>query len=232
MGVKKFYEKVYGDDRNDKPKLPFLYRKLRRFELNRYDLAFENIPGGEKHLDIGCGDGDLLFKLNSKYQEVWGIDITKSRIDRIKRKIESRDNIHVSVEDANQRLNFNDEHFDTIVASDVLEHLFDPYQFMSDCYRLLRYQGTLIVHVPNVAFLPNRLRLLLGKLPITSDEVGWDGGHLHYFTRTSLKRLFQDEGFEVVKITSGGIFAGVRKIWSSLLSGDILIVGVKAYKNV
>ena len=231
MSVKEFYEKMYGDERTDRPKSPFLYRKLRRFELNRNDLTFENTPEGGMLLEIGCGDGELLFKLKSKYREVWGIDIAKPRIDRIKRKVEREVGVHVRVGDANQRLDFKDEYFDTIVASDVLEHLFDVYHFIRECYRLLNSKGTLIVHVPNVAFFPNRIRLLFGKLPITSDEVGWDGGHLHYFTRTSLKRLFQDEGFDVVKITYGGIFAKPRRIWGPLLCGDILIVGVKGHTD-
>jgi ubiquinone/menaquinone biosynthesis C-methylase UbiE len=227
MSVKEFYEKMYGDERTDRPKSAFLYRKLRRFELNRNDLTFENTPEGGMLLEIGCGDGELLFKLKGKHREVWGIDIAKPRIDRIKKKLENEVGVRVRVEDANQRLDFEDEYFDTIVASDVLEHLFNPYHFIEECYRLLRSKGILIVHVPNVAYIPNRIRLLFGKLPITSNEVGWDGGHLHYFTRLSLKRLFKKEGFVVVKIAYGGIFAKVRRIWGSLFCGDILIVGVK-----
>ena len=82
--------------------------------------------------------------------------------------------------------------------------------------------------VPNVAWLPKRIRLLVGKSPVTSAEPGLsDGGHLHYFTRASLKKLFLDEGFRVVRITSGGIFAKPRRIWSSLLGADIVMLGIK-----
>ena len=62
---------------------------------------------------------------------------------------------------------------------------------------------------------------------LTSRETGRDVGHLHYFNRTSLKKLFQEEGFKVVKITSGGIFIRTRRMWGSFLCGDRLIVGVK-----
>ena len=44
MGVKDFYEKMYGDERTDKPKSPFLYRKLRKFELkceNKYYKVYK-----------------------------------------------------------------------------------------------------------------------------------------------------------------------------------------------
>ena len=228
MGVKEFYEEMYGDNRASKSKLPFLYRKLRRFEVNRYELAYQFAPGGDSLLDIGCGDGELLLRLKDKYQEVWGVDIAEPRINRIQRKFGNESDIHVRVEDVNEQLGFKDGSFDTITVVAVLEHIFDPFHLIKECYRLLVKGGTLIVEVPNVVWLHNRIRLLLGKSPVTSNAIeGWDGGHLHYFTRASLKRLFLDEGFKVMEITSGGIFARPRRIWGSLLGADILIVGVK-----
>jgi len=227
MGTKEFYEAMYGDDTTTKITLPFLYRKLRKFELNRYELTYQLAPGGDSALDIGCGDGELFFQLKNKYREVWGIDIAEPRIARIQKKLKGTSGIHVRVEDANEQLSFKDSSFDTITVVAVLEHVFDPYHLIQECHRLLRKGATLIVEVPNVAWLPNRIRLFAGKLPVTSGATGWDGGHLHYFTRTSLKRLFEQEGFSVVKMTSGGIFARPRRIWGSLLAGDILIVGIK-----
>ena len=228
MGSKEFYEEMYSDPANRKQKLSFLYRKLRRFELNRYDLTCQVAPGGDSLLDIGCGDGELLILLRDKYKELWGIDIAQPRIDRISQKIGGDSNIHVRVEDVERRIDFEDERFSTILAVGILEHVFAPYHIMQECRRLLRQKGTLIATVPNVAYLPNRVKLLFGKLPVTSNSLeGCDGGHLHYFTRASLIRLFKEEGFEVVKITSSGIFAMPRRIWGSLLAGDILIQGIK-----
>lgn len=227
MTIKKFYEEMYDDQAKSKPKLPYLYRKLRTFELNRYELAFQLAPGGNMLLDIGCGDGELLLRLKNKYREVWGVDIAKPRISRIQKKISNMPDIHVKVEDINQRLNFKDTYFDTIIVIAVLEHVFDPFHLIRECHRLLIKGGMLIVEVPNVAWLPNRIRLAMGKLPVTSDASGWDGGHLHYFTRASLKRLLLDEEFKIMKITSGGIFARPRRLWGSLLGADIIMLGIK-----
>ncbi len=227
MDSKSFYEQMYGDQAGAGPKPSFLYRTLRRFELNRYDLAYQLAPGGSSALDIGCGDGDLMLRLKSKYREVWGIDIAEPRIDRIKKKFGNEAGIHAKMGDANVRLDFEDGYFDTVTAVSTLEHVFDPYQFVKECQRLLHKGGTLIIQVPNVAFLPNRIRLFTGKLPVTSDEAGWDGGHLHYFTVQPLKKLLADQGFEIVRVTSGGIFARIRRIWGSLLGPDIFIVGKK-----
>lgn len=230
MGTNEFYDTIYKSDSSARSKTSFLYRKLRRYELNRYELTCRMAPGGDSLLDIGCGDGELLLLLRNKYRELWGIDISKPRIDRILQRIETENysNVHMKLGDVDQRISFEDESFDTVTAVAVLEHIFNPYHVMRECRRLLRQDGTLIVMVPNVAYLPNRIKLLFGKLPVTSNGIdGWDGGHLHYFTGASLQELFEDEGFRVVKCTCGGIFAGPRSFWGYLLGGDILVKGIK-----
>jgi len=229
MTTKNFYENMYTDNKQDRVKLPFLYRKLRRFELNRIDVTCLLAPGGDSLLDIGCGDGGLLFRLKHKYDQLWGIDIAQSIIEHVVAKACSETRIHARVEDVNSSLDFEDASFDTVSALAVLEHVFDPYHFVAECRRLLRWGGVLIIEVPNVAFFPNRIRLLLGMIPRTSDEgtMGYDAGHLHYFTRKSLGELVESAGFKIVKVTSCGIFARPRRIWGSLLCGDILMVARK-----
>ena len=142
MGVKEFYEAMYGETSTASSGSSFLYRKLKRFELNRYELAYQATPGGNRALDIGCGDGELLLMLaGDKYSEVWGLDIAKPRIDRIQKKLDSESNIHLVVGDANEQLDFKDDFFDTVTAISTLEHIFDPYQFIRECHRVLRRGG-------------------------------------------------------------------------------------------
>lgn len=227
MRVGEFYDEMYADSRIGGPRLPFIYRKLRRFETDRYELAYQYAPGGDSVLDIGCGDGTLLLMLKDKYREVWGVDIAQPRISQIQKKVGNDTGIHARVEDANERLSFEDNSFDTITLVAMLEHIFDPFHLIKECHRLLRKGRTLIVEVPNVAWLPNRIGLLLGRLPVTSRQIGWDGGHLHYFTRSSLKKLLTDHGFKVKTITCGGILARPRRIWGSLLGSNIFVVGIK-----
>jgi ubiquinone/menaquinone biosynthesis C-methylase UbiE len=226
MNPKEFYESYGGEptpatDANSD-------RILQRG--SSYELTEENLPGQGRWLDLGCGNGKYLPAMSNKYDEVWGVDIVKDCgkkcIDMIATNTEEDGKFHFIVTDINERLDFTSGYFDCVTILAVLEHLFDPFAIIHECYRLLRPGGTLIVYVPNVAYVTNRLRLAGGKLPVTSEAGGaWDAGHLHYFTRSSLKQLFEKEGFSVMKITSGGPFRKIRNIWGSLLSSDIMIVG-------
>ena len=228
MSAGQFYDRYYEDGNPSRHKPPLysriLDRLLRRFIVERYALTFEALPAGETILDIGCG-GDLTFMpLWEKYKEVYCLDVSKNIIESMQREFKDKSGMHLVVGDIDEKIDLPEGYFDTIIAVAIMEHIFDPYHLMKESYRLLKPGGCLIVLVPNVAWLGNRLRLLFGKLPVTATAEGWDGGHLHYFTRGSLKKLFQQEGFEVTQILWGG---PSRKVWGSLLSVNILVVGKK-----
>src|ERR1043166_2084581 len=64
---------------------------------------------------------------------------------------------------AGQPLPFQDRSFDSVVALDVLEHLYDPAQVLREAFRVSRKR--VIVSVPNFNSLPARLQVLLGRVP-------------------------------------------------------------------
>jgi len=99
-------------------------------------------------------------------------------------------------------------------------------------YRVLRPNGYVIAEVPNICYLKYRVQILLGKLPATSspynwEKIGWDGGHIHYFTMKKFCWLFESQGFRIEKKTGSGFLAKFRNWWPSLLCGDLVIKAVK-----
>src|SRR4030042_1858982 len=50
--------------------------------------------------------------------------------------------------------------FDIIILTDVLEHLLDPKKVLTECRRLLKHNGSVIITVPNFARIANRLRMI------------------------------------------------------------------------
>jgi len=237
MKEKELYERQYGAKKliSDNS-FPFLRRLFRKFDLHREDLALILLDAGEKLLDVGCGSGSLLFKAKAKFNEVYGIDISPSRIEEAYKsavkKFGENNNFHFSVCNINEKINFPDNMFDAVTSIAVLEHVFDPYYVVSEVYRILKPSGIFIAEVPNIAYVKQRIKLLCGQLPVTSTpknwkEIGWDGGHLHYFTKKTFCGLLEDCGFKILKVTGSGLLGKFRNFYPSLLTGDICVKAQK-----
>lgn len=207
-----------------------LFFLLRRFEKYRNQVVFELLENGERMLDVACGNGGLVLMAAKKFREVYGVDISSERILKAKKQALEKNlkNFVFKRYDVDNGLPFEDKYFDSVTAVAALAFFFDPYFVMHEFHRVLRRKGILIIEVPNLAYLPRRLNLIFGKLPkVSFPETGWDGGHLHYFTQGSLRKLLEDSGFEIIQITGSGIFANFRNWWPSLLCGNIIIKAVK-----
>ena len=66
--------------------------------------------------------------------------------------------------------------------------------------------------------------------PYNWKEIGWDGGHLHYFIKKTLSKALTESGFKILKISGSGLFAKFRNWWPSLLTGDLVIKAQKVKK--
>jgi methionine biosynthesis protein MetW len=186
------------------------------------EVAARLLPGGERLLDVGCGSGELEARLLGRYQKVVATDISPEALRTAEVRAKGAE---FRTLDANQPLPFSDGEFDAITALSTLQYVFDPAAFLKEAHRVLRPSGTLILEVPNMAYLPQRLRLLVGK-PIRTSfwKRGIDGGNLHYFTVDVLRELCEASGFSVEDVTGSGVFAELRTFWVSLLCGNIFIL--------
>jgi SAM-dependent methyltransferase len=229
--VTRFYEDMYAEGRPGMVPTGWLGRlflHLRRFELHRVPATFALLDPGERLLDMGCGDGTLLALARaSKFREVYGIDVATAVVARARDtcalRLGSLDGVHIERQDLNERLSLPDGGVDAVTAIAVIEHIFDPYFAIAEIHRVLSDDGQLIMEVPNLAWLPRRLDVLLGRLPVTGEEEGWDGGHLHYFTFDAMRTLLESSGFRVVYIGSTGIFPRLRNLRPTLFGGNILV---------
>lgn len=93
-----------------------------------------------------------------------------------------------------------DQTFDTIVFNDVLEHLINPYQVLSSCKSLLTSNGQVIASIPNILHYHEFLNILFQK-DWKYEEAGiMDKTHLRFFTKKSMIRMFEDNGYQVDKV--------------------------------
>jgi len=137
-------------------------------------LAGLTLDGRRVALDLGCGAGGMLVALAAIADEVWGVDIALANLVLARRLMHEHGlgNVHL-VCCGSERLPFPGETFDFINANDVIEHLQDQRQGVSEAYRVLAKTGTFCFDSPNrldifgpephvnvrwVGFLPRRLQ--------------------------------------------------------------------------
>jgi SAM-dependent methyltransferase len=127
---------------------------LRKYELHmeRYRAVFEVLekylpspgPGVQyRILDIGSGDGNLKYFCPQHF-EMHGIEKRPNKVEICEKLgyLMKQGDISISP------LPYDDQSFDVVVASHIIEHLDHPEQVLSEFYRILRADGILIIGVP------------------------------------------------------------------------------------
>lgn len=108
--------------------------------------------------------------------------------------------------------------FDAIVASEVLEHLLDPWQVVRDLAGLLRPGGLFVASSPNIANRQVIRELVMGRFEYREEGV-MDQTHLRWFTPASFARLFTDAGLQVLSCEPLTV-PGSKARWINRLTGD------------
>jgi len=107
-----------------------------KFRLTRYHEFFTaRLSPGEKVLDIGTGTGFLAYVMAETGAEVTGIELVGEKVDFARKRF-SRPNLRYMHGDALRDL--PDESFDTVVMSNVLEHIEDRPGFLRSVQERLR----------------------------------------------------------------------------------------------
>jgi 2-polyprenyl-3-methyl-5-hydroxy-6-metoxy-1,4-benzoquinol methylase/glycosyltransferase involved in cell wall biosynthesis/spore maturation protein CgeB len=107
---------------------------------------------GKQVLDVGCSQGLVPVLLAREGMNVSGLDSDNSAIDQAKNFIGS-ENIHVQkkvewILDDFISYDFGSHTFDTVLMTEILEHLVKPGEFIRKASELLKPDGTIIVTVP------------------------------------------------------------------------------------
>ena len=209
--------------------------------------ALREREGGLGVAELSIGDGKLSKSIlqSSSAIELTCADISPTRIRMVSDLlVASALTERARFVECNFDTQFDllpDNAFGVVVALDVMEHVFDVFNFVAHCNRILTRAGTLIFRVPNIAYIKHRLSLLVGDLPATASwfgkagdltewrkQWGWDGGHLHLFTIPILYRLLDDYGFAVQLCRDPGTrFEALRNLSPNLMYSNPVIVAKK-----
>jgi len=192
-----------------------------------------------KVLDIGCALGFFIELLKKQGWEAKGVEFSADAAQYAKKELGLEVDIG-SVEE----IGFETNSFDVVTMLDVLEHVLSPNKILKEINRILKREGLILATVPNV--LGSEAKGIKGLTNFLFAE-----GHLFNFPHQTLKRLFNINGFNIIKMTSMSIprrgldyevpkklfpqiKAGYRKInrfiWNNSMKGGlILLVAKKVY---
>lgn len=167
--------------------------------LNRY------LKANDKLLDLGIYPGHIALILAKKMNvRVFGVAMTASEVFEKKMK---DNNIHIVKSDLDrQSLSFDDQTFQTVLCSEVIEHLDSPSRLMREAYRILANNGFLILTTPNIVRIRNRISFFFHGVspnicppgeynPFSSHE--WL--HFREYTLGEIQKLLRENGFQVVE---------------------------------
>ena len=201
---------------------------------NRTEAILAHAGSGLSVLDVGCGNGQLLYQLRGRFERLMGLEYSAHRLEQARVNL---DGLSFTLErgSAEAMTNFADESIDCVVSADTIEHVPDVYAASAELHRVLKPGGRLVINTPNVAFAKKRLLLMLGRFPSTSQpneglgsDVLFDGGHLHYFTYRSLALLLTRVGFTVEQAIGYGSWGRLHHLHPPLTSVGVQLVARKA----
>lgn len=170
-------------------------------------------------LDLGCGNGALVKQLLQKGFNAYGTDASEKGIKIASENAEA----YFALQDLSQDdlpEKFSNLKFNTIISTEVIEHLYDPRKFIQFCKQILVKNGggELILSTPYHGYLKNLLLAIMGKWEKHADPL-WDGGHIKLWSKNSLTTLLNEHGFKVTHFVGCG---RIPYVWKSMVIKAII----------
>jgi ubiquinone/menaquinone biosynthesis C-methylase UbiE len=186
------------------PNAAFRYIENKRI---RKLLSLADIKGGDKILEVGCGAGHILEKINQG--NLYGIDISDIQIRRAKERLGEK---VVLLKSPGETTPFEDKYFDRVLCSEVIEHVLDPSPLLKEIRRILKDDGILSLSIPNEKLINTAKKILkhTGLLRLIAPKNnGWDLAskdnldewHLHEFD-LKLAKQYTNDVFKIEKISA------------------------------
>jgi ubiquinone/menaquinone biosynthesis C-methylase UbiE len=136
----------------------------RLFEFRLYDEILTYLDSGDAVLDVACGTGNMSFELATKFQRVYGIDISKGMLKNARLKMETAKakNRQIGfIYGDGENLPFKDNFFDAVTCILAISHFSDAERAILEMKRVLKNGGILVFNL--LEFKDGVLKKIFGK---------------------------------------------------------------------
>jgi len=176
--------------------------------FRRHEVVYERLAqrcAQRDVLEAGCGEGYGADLLAGVARRVVGLDYDESAVAHVRSRYPRVDMRHGNL----AQLPLPDGDVDVVVNFQVIEHLWDQGQFVTDCARVLRPGGVLLMSTPNrITFSPGL-------------DTPLNPFHTRELNGAELTELLTDNGFEVESML--GVFHGSRLLELDARHGGSII---------
>lgn len=140
-------------------------------------IALSLVPAGsgKTALDVGCREG-----YQTKWLETKGYQVTSIDQEKIYEQCQ--------IVDINHGLPFEDNSFDLLWCSEVIEHLLKPAKTIQEFERVLKPDGKMILTTPNSYFILMKILHLFGLSP----QKLQNADHKQFFYLKDIQQLFPE----------------------------------------
>ncbi len=150
----------------------------------------------QKILEVGCGEGKFSTILTEQGKETWAIEPDKASADIAAKTLNKV--LYGTIDEKLSEI--PDNSFDVIVMNDVIEHLTEPWDDIKKLKSKLKDDGVFISSIPNVRYAKNLFHVLFKRDWKYSDDRILDITHYRFFTKKSIRRLWEENGYSVQRM--------------------------------
>jgi len=169
-------------------------------------------------LDIGSGNGKLCSIIASKGYYVVGVEYDANGCSSASKMYPNIPFFNYGVHDNPELLMKHTGEFDAVVSTEVIEHLFSPHLLPKYAASVLKQGGYLIITTPYHGYLKNLALSIFNKWDHHHTAL-WHGGHIKFWSKSTLTQLLSNNGFKVIQ------FSGVGRL--PLLWKSMVLVAIK-----
>lgn len=145
-----------------------------------------------KVLDISCGTGELLKRLEGK-ATLYGIDLSPEMLSKAKTKLSSKVKLRKADVHA---LPFKDHSFDYVISTEAFHHYYDQQKAVQEMARITKEGGKVII--VDINFFLKPIHWLFKK---------YEPGHVKINSKKEMKQFFIRAGLKNIKQQRNFVFA-------------------------